>query len=105
MRIVGKKEFITRDISIKDAYLGILADDNQVIKGAVINYLHEGKLVCIHLQNNLNETKVDSTFETEFQITRYKKYHTNDLIAAVLVTTNLKNSVINNNKLTQYDLN
>ena len=62
-------------------------------------------MVCIHLQNNLNETRFDSTFETEFTITRYKKYYINDTQCAILVTNNLKNQVINNNKLTQYDLN
>jgi len=38
MKIVGKKELITRDLRLKDAYMGIFCDTNQGIKGAVINF-------------------------------------------------------------------
>ena len=65
MRIVGRKELITQNISLKELHLGILCDDHQVIKGAVINFKHSDKKVCIHLPNKLSEVKFNSTFETD----------------------------------------
>ena len=47
MRIVGKKELITLKHEVPlnrfNTHLGILCDDNQVIKGIAINFFHKEK--------------------------------------------------------------